>query len=502
MKDIHEILKRVYGYSTFRGGQEDIINNIMSGRDVFAVMPTGAGKSICYQVPALAFDGIALVISPLISLMQDQVRMLISNGVRAAYLNSSLTPGQLRLATDNARRGIYKIIYVAPERLLTESFLSFAVNARISLIAVDEAHCISQWGHDFRPGYLRIAEFISRLPKRPPVAAMTATATSRVSSDIKELLELRDPFCFTAGFDRPNLYFGICQPADKDEFILSYLERRKDSSGIIYCSTRQETERLAQVLCERDVCAAAYHAGMSDEIRRRVQEDFTYDRIRVITATNAFGMGIDKPDVRFVIHNNMPGSLEDYYQQAGRAGRDGEPADCILLYSGRDVRLQSYLASKIPDNDELTPAQRKEQIRVRDEKLRLMTFYSTSRTVCLRKRILNYFGEKSPERCSSCSVCLVDINERVFGKNNSTGLSVDEELLAMLRSRARLLSIQFSVPVYTVASDGMLREMSAAKPKNSYELHKISGFGEERIRRFGKPLLDVVINYLKAQKQK
>lgn len=495
VKNIYDLLKKYYGYDSFRKNQEDIINHILSGRDAAAIMPTGAGKSICYQIPALAMDGITLVISPLISLMQDQVRALISNGVRAAYLNSSLSPGQMELAIRNAAAGVYKIIYVAPERLEAPSFMRFACQADISLIAVDEAHCVSQWGQDFRPSYLRIADFIGRLPNRPPVAALTATATERVKKDILEKLGLRNPFTVTASFDRPNLYFGIHTPIDNIQFISDYIARRPDDSGIIYCSTRKETEKVVQELRANGFSALPYHAGMSDSDRKYAQEEFTYDRTKIIVATNAFGMGIDKPNVRFVIHNNMPSCIEDYYQQAGRAGRDGDPADCILLYSGRDVRLQSYMIHQVPENDSMTAEQRREFIEAEEEKLKLMTFYATSKSVCLRKRLLQYFGEYTKSQCSNCSVCNEDIQERSVGFAEGGSMIIDEALLARLRAKTRLISMQQSVPIYSVAGDAMLRELAVKKPRELDGLRKISGFGEEKIRRFGKIFVDVINQY-------
>ena len=373
LKDIYEILKRYFGYESFRGGQEKIVRCLLSGGDALAVMPTGAGKSLCFQLPALAMDGITLVVSPLISLMQDQVRALGQNGIRAAYINSALTPRQIHLATQNAAQGIYKIIYVAPERLLTDSFLDFAQNADISLLAVDEAHCISQWGQDFRPGYLEIGTFISKLKKRPAVAAFTATATKHVRQDIISKLGLKNPLELTTGFDRPNLYFEINSVISRDDFLIRYIREHKDSSGIVYCATRKETDRVSALLSGRGFSCAAYHAGLSDDQRKQAQEDFTFDRVRTIVATTAFGMGIDKSDVRYVIHYNMPSCMEDYYQQAGRAGRDGAAADCILLYSKSDVGLQRFLITRPVENDPLTAQQRQAHLAGAEERLQQMT---------------------------------------------------------------------------------------------------------------------------------
>ena len=342
MDAARQALGEVFGYDDFRPGQEQVIAAILSGRDVMAVMPTGAGKSLCYQIPALVLPGVTLVVSPLISLMRDQVSALLQNGVRAAYLNSSLTPRQFMLALQNARNGVYKIIYVAPERLLTELFLDFACHAQIAQVVVDEAHCVSQWGQDFRPGYLQIEPFIKRLPVRPRLSAFTATATESVRRDIVRLLDLKAPYEISTGFDRPNLYFEVRRPKDRDAELLRFLAEHKGQSGIVYCGTRKGVEEVARMLRQEGIDAVGYHAGMPDEERRSAQEDFVADSVPVIVATNAFGMGIDKSNVSFVVHYNMPKDLESYYQEAGRAGRDGEEAVCCLLYQPADVRLTSF----------------------------------------------------------------------------------------------------------------------------------------------------------------
>ena len=413
MADIYGILKSYYGYTSFRKGQEDVINSLLSGRDTLAVMPTGAGKSLCYQIPALCMEGVTLVISPLISLMQDQVRNLIAMGIRGAYLNSSLTPRQMEKAIANAKQGMYKIIYVAPERLEMPSFIDFACSQNIPFVAVDEAHCISQWGHDFRPSYMQIADFIAKLPKRPVLAAFTATATQMVRSDIIKNLRLREPYSIGLGFDRENLYFGVYSPIDKTKFVVDYVKSHENKSGIIYCLTRRYVDELAEKLQDNGISALPYHAGLEDSERSFNQNEFIYDKAKVIVATNAFGMGIDKPDVRYVIHYNMPANIEDYYQQAGRAGRDGEPSDCILLYSGKDVRINEYLINKSEENELLDPVDVQKHIAIKLEKLKLMTFYSTSKTTCLRKRILNYFGEAYIPPCDHCSYCVKLSEEQI-----------------------------------------------------------------------------------------
>ncbi len=399
-----QALKHYWGHDEFRDGQEAVIDALLAGRDALAVMPTGAGKSICSQLPAMLLPGVTLVVSPLISLMKDQVNALIQMGIPAAYLNSSLSASQFRTVLSRAGEGAYRILYVAPERLLTEDFLAFGRQVQISLLAVDEAHCISQWGQDFRPSYLKIVEFIRRLPVRPTVAAFTATATPEVKRDIALSLKLVHPLCLTTGFDRKNLYFGIRRPKDKTTELYDLLAARRDKSGIVYCATRKMVEELCDTLNRFGFSATRYHAGLSDEERRENQEAFTCDRIPIMVATNAFGMGIDKSNVSFVIHYNMPKNLESYYQEAGRAGRDGTPADCILLYSGKDVHINQFLIDNSDPNPELSP-EMQEAVRRRDhERLRKMVAYSTG-NACLRATLLAYFGENSPAFCGNCSSC-------------------------------------------------------------------------------------------------
>ena len=410
-----EALKTYFGYDAFRGGQEPVIDTLLSGRDALAIMPTGAGKSVCYQVPALLLPGITLVISPLVSLMRDQVTQLVQMGVPAAFLNSSLTFRQYLLALSRAKEGRYKIIYVAPERLETEGFLDFACHADISLVAVDEAHCISQWGQDFRPSYLHIPAFLEKLGRRPPLGAFTATATPEVREDIEKLLGLRDPLRVTTGFDRKNLYFEVQEPADKRSALLELVRSRPDKCGIVYCSTRKTVEEVCGLLQEAGVSATRYHAGLEPEERQRNQEDFLYDRARVMVATNAFGMGIDKSDVRYVIHYNMPKDIESYYQEAGRAGRDGLPSSCILLYSGRDVRTAQFLIEHGESREELD-AETAERLRERDMlRLRKMVCYCRTRR-CLRQYILQYFGETAPDTCDTCWNCLHNFEEVDIGR--------------------------------------------------------------------------------------
>ncbi len=399
-----EALKVLFGYDAFRTGQKDIIENILSGRDVLAVMPTGAGKSICYQIPAMILPGVTLVISPLISLMQDQVSALREIGVSCAFINSSLSGSAYFNTIQRAEYGEYKIIYVAPERLLTEEFLQLAKSLSISMVTVDEAHCISQWGQDFRPSYVKIAEFIEALPNRPIVSAFTATATRVVRDDICSSLKLQDPFHLVTGFDRENLFFQIERPDSKDQFILNYIRKNPNDSGIIYCATRKNVEALYETLNRQGIPAAKYHGGMGAEERKKMQEDFVYDYTKIVVATNAFGMGIDKSNVRFVIHYNMPSSMENYYQEAGRAGRDGLDAKCILLFSTQDIAIQHFLLER-KDRSHLEPEDIS-VVQAQDERrLQQMEKYCYT-TECLRNYILKYFGEEPKGPCENCGNCL------------------------------------------------------------------------------------------------
>lgn len=396
-----ELLKKHFGYDTFRFGQENIIDNIMNDSDVLAIMPTGGGKSLCYQLPALLNEGVTIVISPLIALMKDQVDGLIESGISATYLNSSLSNTEANDRVNEITDGKYKLIYVAPERLLTDSFYQMTKSIEISLIAVDEAHCISQWGHDFRPSYRNIPRFISRLENRPAVAAFTATATEHVVSEIKQILELSNPFELTTGFDRANLFYKVVKPKDKYRYLKEYLQNDfSEGSGIIYCSTRKTVESLSKKLRGNGFSAGAYHGGMDSETRSDIQESFMLDNTNIIVATNAFGMGIDKPDVRFVIHYNMPKNMEAYYQEAGRAGRDSKKSDCILMYSPADIVKQKLMITQNMIDQE------RERIQLKNLQI-LVNFCHTND--CLRKEIVSYFGEKkSNENCGSCGNCLND----------------------------------------------------------------------------------------------
>ena len=406
----NRILKQYFGYDTFREGQEKLIDTILCGKDVMGIMPTGAGKSICFQIPALMLDGMTLVISPLISLMKDQVQALVTNGVPAAFINSTLTYNQSIKAIENARNGKYKIIYVAPERLDAPEFLEFSQRADISMVTVDEAHCVSQWGQNFRPSYLKIRGFIEKLPRKPVIAAFTATATNEVKEDIIHILKLDDPFVMVTGFNRENLYFEVQKPMNKYQAVLKYLQDNPNKSGIIYCSTRKTVEEVCSKLINDHFGATRYHAGLTENERAKNQDDFLYDRKTIMAATNAFGMGIDKSNVSFVIHYNMPKNIESYYQEAGRAGRDGTPADCILLYGGQDVITNQLLIDSTNDNNDLEP-EILEKVKEKDrERLKVMTYYCHS-LGCLREYILKYFGDRAANYCGNCSNCNTNFEE-------------------------------------------------------------------------------------------
>ncbi len=399
--DKYTVLKQSFGHTAFRPGQETLVDGILSGRDVLGIMPTGGGKSLCYQIPALLLPGITVVISPLISLMKDQVAALHNAGISAAFLNSALDQDAARQVWEGIRWNVYKLLYIAPERLEDPRFLD--VLGEVSLVAVDEAHCISQWGQDFRPSYLKIAEFVSQLPTRPILAAFTATATVQVQEDIAQCLALREPVQVVTGFDRPNLFFDVQRPRQKLPAVLELVKERRGRSGIVYCATRSAVEKVCGALCAEGIPATRYHAGLSEEERLRNQDDFQFDRKPVMVATNAFGMGIDKSNVSFVIHYNMPKNLESYYQEAGRAGRDGEAADCILLYGAGDVSTAKFLISH-SDDGALSEGERAALQKQNLDLLNVMTGYCKT-TGCLRGYILEYFGQAHPKTCNGCGNC-------------------------------------------------------------------------------------------------
>ena len=407
LDDIHAellgTLKRYWGYDSFRPVQEEIIRSVCQGRDTLALMPTGGGKSLTYQVPTMLREGLCIVVTPLIALMKDQVDRLRRLGINAAAIHSGLSMRQIDIVLDNCVYGDVKFLYVAPERLVTEAFRLRVERMRVSLLAVDEAHCISQWGQDFRPSYLKIADFIAQLPTRPVVAAFTATATKQVRADIISQLGLRNPLLNITGFDRPNLYFAVQHPTSKLAAVWQLVRERSEKSGIVYCNTRASVERVCEFLNDKGIAATRYHAGLSEEERHANQDDFRFDRKTVMVATNAFGMGIDKSNVSFVIHYNMPKSLESYYQEAGRAGRDGSCGECILLYAPGDVQTARFLIQN-GGNEDLSPDVQEHVREGELQRLRQMTGYCKT-TDCLRGYILSYFGQSHPETCGCCGNC-------------------------------------------------------------------------------------------------
>ena len=471
--DKYEVLKEYFGYSTFRKGQEEIIDNILKGRDILAIMPTGAGKSLCYQVPALMLKGMTIVISPLISLMKDQVNALNDSGIKAVYLNSSMTFSEYQKALRLASQGYFKIIYVAPERLESHDIMNIIAFNEVSMITIDEAHCVSQWGHDFRPSYLKIVDFVSKFKRRPIISSFTATATSKVKQDISNILKLNNPYIITTGFDRKNLYFEVQHPKDKFSALLKIVQRNKGKCGIVYCGTRKNVEEVCQKLQDEGFNALRYHAGLTNQERLYSQNCFIYDKCDIIVATNAFGMGIDKSNVSYVVHYNMPKNIESYYQEAGRAGRDGEPAECILLYSASDVSLNRFLIEQ-SENDEIPPdvmAKIKNQER---ELLKYMTFYCTI-TTCLRSYILKYFGDKGMTSCLICSNCLSNYEDKditidsqkilscVYRTNQQVSVAVLSAILKGSKSKMILDSGYDKISTYGImkeCSDMYIRDVT------------------------------------------
>lgn len=508
--NLYQTLKHYFGYDTLRTGQQELMEGILKGKDVLGIMPTGAGKSLCYQVPALMLSGITIVISPLISLMSDQVKALNQAGVHAAYINSSLTENQIRAALLYAAQGKYKIIYVAPERLNTMRFLDFACQADISMVTVDEAHCISQWGQDFRPSYLEIADFLARLPRRPVVSAFTATATERVKQDITGSLHLQNPVTVVTGFDRPNLFFRVVKRKggkETDNSILNYVKRHEDESGIIYCATKKNVDSVCELLLQHGILAGRYHAGLSLEERKESQDDFTYDRIRVMVATNAFGMGIDKSNVRYVLHYNMPQSLEYYYQEAGRAGRDGEEAECVLFFSKQDIMINKRLLDYKATEGGYTsgdPAVRANEQR----KLNQMIHYCET-DECLRQYILNYFGDHSPCTCEKCSNCVVpedEVEENYIetgkAKKKTAGLAdltkEGQELFEELRKCRLELAAKQGVPPFIICSDKTLKDMCAKCPADKAQMADVYGMGAQKIASYGESFAEIIRMFLQT----
>lgn len=484
METKESILQRVFGYSAFRGGQEALIDAQLQGRDAFGIMPTGGGKSLCYQIPALLLEGVTLVISPLISLMRDQVMALKNAGVAAAYINSSLTPAQIRLVYRNIQSGMYKIIYVAPERLLTDGFLEAIQARKVSLVTVDEAHCISQWGQDFRPSYLKIVDFLNILTPRPVVSAFTATATEAVRQDIAQILQLRDPLRVVTGFDRPNLRFEVQRPKQKLPALIDLVQQRRDKAGIVYCATRKAVEEVCENLQLNGIAATRYHAGLPDEERRDNQEDFLYDRKTVMVATNAFGMGIDKSNVSYVIHYNMPQSLESYYQEAGRAGRDGAEAECILLYAPGDVQTAKYLIQHPALSGELSQEELEQKQRLDLERLDVMVNYCKTQE-CLRGYILDYFGQEHESFCGNCSNCSTETEERDITDQARMILSCVQRMSAKLG--------------YSLGLTSVVRTLLGSRDKRLLQLglDKLGSYG--MLRKLGKDDLRAMAENLESQ---
>ena len=520
LEDARAALAEHFGYQSFRPGQDRVIEAVLAGRDALAVMPTGAGKSVCYQVPAALLPGLTIVVSPLISLMADQVRALKEAGIRGSYYNSSLKAHVRPEVLRRAAAGWYDIMYVAPERLTDPAFRAFATQVQIPLVAIDEAHCVSQWGQDFRPAYREIASFVASLPERPPVMALTATATTRVREDISALLRLHDPIIQVSGFDRPNLRLSTFEltPKKRERWVANYVKAHPEESGIVYATTRKKVEQIADALVAEGIAATAYHAGMSDEDREAAQHAFVHDDALVLVATTAFGMGIDKSNVRFVINCGLPLSLEEYYQEAGRAGRDGEPAACYLLWSRGDIRTCHYFIDMVEDEG----MSRADRERVRATKERLlgeMIGYAMS-TSCLRARILRYFGQPTEglsSGCDNCSVCCEDSAERYLVAERTPRRSSraaeriraeraraerdfdayepgegDEELFARLRALRKRLADEQGVPPYVVFSDATLRAMVRQRPANDEEFLAVSGVGKVKLERYGAEFLEEI----------
>lgn len=544
----YTVLKQYFGYDSFRPGQERLVDSILSGRDVLGIMPTGAGKSLCYQVPALLMTGITIVVSPLISLMKDQVGALNEAGVHAAYINSSLTDNQITKALALASRGQYKIIYVAPERLETRGFLDFATHAEISMITVDEAHCISQWGQDFRPSYLNILSFVKKLAVRPIISAFTATATSKVRDDILQILSLERPTILTTGFDRENLCFKVKHIKDKDSYVLDYVISHRQDSGIIYCATRKNVEKVYDLLNSNGFSVTKYHAGLSPQERKDNQDSFIYDIKPVVVATNAFGMGIDKSNVRYVIHYNMPQCIENYYQEAGRAGRDGEDSECILLYSPQDIMINKFFIEHREPNPEIDESEQARLIALDKRRLNAMVDYCRT-AGCLREYILKYFGEKPDNpyggkyNCNNCSNCIADESElladkaymdtgsRIRGRDSGRDIMTAEklkrsaqmaksayatprtrkpedvlnergvELFNRLRELRKMIAVSVGMPPYIIFSDKTLIDMCIKVPFNREEMLSVSGVGENKYERYGKTFVDEIYDFLDGMKE-
>lgn len=518
MEQSKKLLTKHFGYENFRPGQEKIVQHLLNHEDCLGIMPTGAGKSICYQIPALIFPGTTIVISPLISLMKDQVDTLNKKQIPASYINSTLSTSESKTIMQNALNGNYKIIYIAPERLEVPSFIDFLNTISISMIAIDEAHCVSQWGHDFRKSYLQIANVISRLKSRPIISAFTATATNLVKEDIKKILNLNNPFTLITGFDRENLSFQVLNSANKKEFVVNYLESHKNVCGIIYCLSRKKVDSLYCYLNSLSFSVCKYHGGMSEKQRSKNQDEFISGKFMVMIATNAFGMGIDKPDIRYVIHYNMPKDLESYYQEAGRAGRDGQSSECILLFSKSDIISNKFLiehSNKFASHS--TEYKKLNQI---------IAYCSTKK--CLRKYMLEYFGEHPTFKvCNYCSNCIPNkelnniqnaeilynkisksspetITNISYKKNlESTDVqnSYNKELFSILKAVRIELSLQYKVPAFIIFHNKTLIEMCQKLPKNIEEFLQISGIGKYKAEEYGASFISAINEYLEKEQK-
>ena len=484
LEQAEDLLKKYYGYRAFKPIQQKAIESILNGQDTFVVMPTGGGKSLCYQIPALMLDGLTLVISPLISLMKDQVDQLVRLGIRAACMNSMLDEEQYQQLRAQILQNQIQILYVAPERLRSGDFLSLLRRQNIGLIAVDEAHCVSQWGHDFRPSYHAISQFVRSLPVRPVVAAFTATATAETREDIINRLELQRPNIYRASFNRSNLILAVDRDGNRKERLLEFVKNHRGQSGIIYCNTRKEVDKVWDMLQRAGIPVLRYHGGMEDWERNENQEKFIYEQVDLIVATNAFGMGINKPDVRYVVHYNLPKNIESYYQEIGRAGRDGLPSLCVLFFSYSDVHINRYLLEQSSKSEE--------RLQIELQKLDAMVRYADTR-YCLRQHILQYFGEKARDHCQACSNCC----EVQLGKPEMQ--QTEEALLNDLRSLRLMLAIDEGVPSYRILSDETLLELAKKQPVSMIALEQITGMGESRIERYGQDLLNTIIRFQQGE---
>ena len=482
LEEAQAVLRKYYGYKGFKPIQQKAIASILNGEDTFVVMPTGGGKSLCYQVPALMLDGLTLVISPLISLMKDQVDQLVRLGICAACMNSMLDGEQYQQLRRQIQAGQIQILYIAPERLRSGDFLSLLRRQKISLVAVDEAHCVSQWGHDFRPSYHEISRFIRSLPVRPVVAAFTATATAETRSDIIQQLELIRPNIYRASFNRANLILAVERDGKRKEALLQFVETHKGQSGIIYCNTRKEVDKVWDMLRRAGIPVLRYHGGMEDWERNENQEKFLQEQIDLIVATNAFGMGINKADVRYVVHYNLPKNIESYYQEIGRAGRDGLPSLCVLFFSYADVHVNRYLLEQSGKSED--------RLAIQLEKLDAMVQYATTKR-CLRQQSLQYFGEKAAEHCQGCSNCC----EVSLGKPKIQ--QMEEELLNALRSTRLLAAIEEGVPSYEILSDELLQELAQKQPVSILALKQVAGLEDDTVTKYGEIFLKTILQHQK-----